>query len=76
MMIFTGWSTASFGETPVGSQPELSALGEHLHLCQGLRGRLFVVHCYAEAVLGFLAGRFMTFWLLIGLMVGALVWVL
>jgi hypothetical protein len=35
------WSTASFGDTADTSPMELSALGDHLDLCRGLRGRLF-----------------------------------
>jgi hypothetical protein len=54
------WSTASFGDPADTSPLELSALGEHLDLCRGARGRLFAVHCRAEAVRGFVASHLLT----------------
>ncbi len=70
------WSTASFGDTVDTSPMELSALGEHLHLCRSLSGRLFVLRCGAEAVQGFVAARFVTTVVVLTLVigVGSLAW--
>jgi hypothetical protein len=76
MMIFTRWSTASFGEDPVSSKMELCALREHVHICNELRGPWFSVYCRAETVRGFLAGRFVTLWLVLGGFFGVLAWAL
>jgi hypothetical protein len=76
MMIFPRWSTASFGEVPVSSKMELSALGDHLHVCNGLRGRMFFVHCCAERMHGFMVSRFVTLWVTVWVLVGALAWAL
>jgi hypothetical protein len=54
------WSTASFGDTADTSPMELSALGDHLDLCRGLRGRLFAARCRAEVVRGFVASHLVT----------------
>jgi hypothetical protein len=54
------WRTASLGDSPDTSPMELSALGEHLDRCRGSRGRLFTLRCFAEALIGFLASRFVT----------------
>jgi hypothetical protein len=70
------WSTASFGDAVDTSPMELSALGEHLHLCRSLSGRLFVLRCAAEAVRGFVASRFVTTLVVLTLVigVGSLAW--
>lgn len=54
------WSTSSFGDTADTTQTELFALGQHVHLCRSLRGRLFDARCAAEALHGFVASRFVT----------------
>ena len=54
------WSTASFGHAADTSPQELSALGDHLHHCQGQRGRLFTLHCLVETTHGAIAARFVT----------------
>jgi len=64
------WSTASFGDPADTSPMELSALGEHLHLCRTLSGRLFVLRCGAEAVQGFVASRFVTTLVVLSLLIG------
>jgi hypothetical protein len=64
------WSTASFGDAVDTSPMELSALGEHLHLCRSLSGRLFVLRCGAEAVQGFVAARFVTTVVVLTLVIG------
>jgi hypothetical protein len=54
------WSTACFGDAPDTSPTDLSALGEHLDHCRGVRGRLFATRCRAEAVHGFVATHLVT----------------
>ena len=65
------WSTASFGSTADTSPVELFALGEHLDLCKGCRGRLFALQCLAEAVTGFVAARVVTTLTMLALVIGA-----
>ena len=64
------WSTASFGDTADTSPMELSALGEHLDLCKGSRGRLFALQCAAETLNGFVAARFVTTLVMVALLIG------
>mgnify|MGYP001603623809 FL=1 len=64
------WSTASFGDTADTSPMELSALGNHLDLCQGARGRLFTLHCVAEIMNRFVAPRFVTTLVVVALVIG------
>lgn len=64
------WSTASFGDNADTLPMELSALGEHLDLCKGSRGRLFGLHCVAQTMHGFLAARFVTTLVLAALLIG------
>lgn len=56
----TAWTTASFGHDADTLPIELSALGAHLGQCQGQRGRLFSLHCLAEATHAQLASHFVT----------------
>jgi hypothetical protein len=65
------WSTASFGSTADTSPMELFALGEHLDLCKGCRGRLFALQCMGEAVNGFVAARVVTTLTMLALVIGA-----
>jgi hypothetical protein len=69
------WSTASFGEAPDSSPMELSDLQEHVHVCQGLRGRWFVTRCHVDAVHGFMVARFVTTVAVIFALASVLVWV-
>jgi hypothetical protein len=64
------WSTASFGQTADTSPMELSALGAHLNLCQGARGRWFTLRCVAETLNAFLAARFVTTVVVMALLMG------
>ena len=64
------WSTSSFGVTADTSPMELSALGHHLDLCQGARGRLFAVHCAADLMHRALAPRFVTTLVVAALVIG------
>lgn len=70
-IVTPSWSTASFGDTPDTSPMEMSALGEHLDLCQGARGRLFALQCMAGTMNGFVAGRFVTTLVVVALIIGA-----
>lgn len=70
-VIFTPfWSTASFGDTADTSPMELSALGDHLDLCRGARGPLFVLSCVAQTLHGFVAARFVTTLVVVVLLMG------
>lgn len=64
------WSTASFGDAADTSPTELSALGEHLDLCRGARGRLFALQCAVQAMHGFVAARFVTTLVVVTLLIG------
>jgi hypothetical protein len=64
------WSTASFGDGADSSPMELSALGEHMQKCQGLRGRLFTLRSGAEAMHGAVATRFVTTLAVVALLIG------
>lgn len=66
------WRTASFGDSPDTSPLELAALGEHLDCCRGSRGRLFTLHCLAEALNGFLASRFVTTLVVVAILAGVI----
>jgi hypothetical protein len=76
MMTPPRWSTASLGDAPDSSPMELSALKDHVHVCHGLSGRLFAMSCRAEAVHGFVAGRFLTTLVAALAAFAALVWAL
>ena len=67
----TNWSTASFGSSADTSSMELFALGEHLNLCKGCRGRLFALQCVADTVNSFVAARFVTTLSVLALFTGA-----
>lgn len=64
------WSTASFGGNADTSPIELLSLGDHLGLCRNPHGRLFALHCMADAMRGFMAARFMTTLLGVALLIG------
>ncbi len=66
------WSTSSFGDAAHTSPMELSALGEHLDLCKGLRGRLFAMQCMAETLNGFVAARFVTTLVVAAVLIGVI----
>lgn len=70
IIITPRWSTASFGDNADTSPMELSALGEHLNLCKGLRGRLFALHYVAQTMHGFVATRFVTTLVVAALLIG------
>lgn len=66
------WSTACFGETADASLRELSALGEHLHLCRALNGRMFALRCRIEVVHRFVVARFVTTLVMLALAVAVI----
>ena len=70
------WSTASYGAGVDTPARELNALGEHLHLCCSIRGRMFELRCKAEEVHDFLAARFVSTLVACTLLVGTGVLVL
>lgn len=70
------WSTASKGKAADTSPGDLSALGEHLGTCQAQHGRLFSLHCVADAMHGFVAARFVTTLVVLALLVGLMTLIL
>lgn len=64
------WSTSSFADSTDTSPGALSALGEHLHDCQRVNGRLFRLRCGADALHTFVTGRFVTTLLVLALVAG------
>ncbi len=68
------WSTASFGHDAETSPMELSALGSHFKLCKDASGRWFAARCVADALHAFVAGRMVTTWLVVTLLLAAGLW--
>ena len=64
------WSTSSFGDAADTSPMDLLALGNHLNLCKGARGRLFTLHCIAEITNRIVAPRFVTTLFVVAVIVG------
>ena len=64
------WATASFADTTDTTPMELSALGAHVDRCNGSRGRLFRLQCAADAMIGFIAPRFVTTIIIVALVFG------
>jgi hypothetical protein len=54
------WTTSSFSAEADSLPMELSALGEHLALCQSVTGRMFALRCWADAAHRFVATRLVT----------------
>jgi hypothetical protein len=67
------WSTSSFGHAADPLPTELDALGEHLHQCRRLSGRLFTLQCGGEAVHRFMAARLVTTVVVLALLIGGAV---
>lgn len=64
------WTTTAYSGTPQPSFLELSALGEHLHLCRKCSdGRLAALHGLARTIQGFVATRFVTTLVVLGLVI-------
>jgi hypothetical protein len=66
------WSTACASQTGEATALELLALGEHLALCRGQRGRWFAVRLRAGEVHGFMVSRTVSTLLLLTLGLGLL----
>jgi hypothetical protein len=69
-MSHSSWRTSASALAAVPSPHDLSALGEHLHLCRAPGGRLFAVRCGAEALHRFVAARFVTSLVVAVLLIG------
>ncbi len=64
------WATASFADSTDSMPIELSALGAHVDRCNGSRGRMFRLQCAADAMIGFVAPRFVTTAVIVALVFG------
>jgi hypothetical protein len=64
------WATASFPDTAETTPMELSALGAHVDRCNGSRGRMFRLQCAVDAMIGFVAPRFVTTAVIVALVFG------
>jgi hypothetical protein len=64
------WATSTLDGAADASASELSTLGAHVDRCNGLRGRLFPLHCAADALAGFLAPRIVTTLVVLGIVIG------
>lgn len=51
------WSTSCHGEAADTTSAELSALGEHLALCNGDGARRVAMHCGVRQLQGLVQGR-------------------
>ena len=65
------WSTSSYPQDADTTPMELSALGAHIDLCKGCRGRWFSLRCAAEALHDVVATRFVTTLVVVALALGA-----
>lgn len=68
------WETSSFGHPAEFSSQERDALSEHLSLCAALRSPLQILQSAATTAQGFLAGRVITFALVVLVLVGGVWW--
>jgi hypothetical protein len=64
------WATAAIDGAADTSPMELFALGAHIDRCNGSRGRMFGLRCAVDAIHGFIAPRFVTTLIVIGLVFG------
>lgn len=64
------WNTESFVDTVHASPLDQSLLGRHFDVCQQLTGRWFVVRRSAEVMHSFVASRFVTTLVVIGVCAG------
>ena len=63
------WATAS-SDAADTTPMELSALGAHVDRCNGSRGRMFRLQCAADAMIAFVAPRFVTTAVIVALAFG------
>jgi len=66
------WATAAFSGAADTTPMELSALGVHIDRCNGSRGAMFGLRCVVDAVHAFVAPRFVTTLVAVGLVFGVL----
>ena len=64
------WATASIADNADTTPMELSALGAHVDRCNGSRGRMFRLQCAADAMIAFVAPRFVTTAVIVALAFG------
>lgn len=64
------WTTASVADATDTAPMELRALGAHVARCNGCRGRWFALRCAADAMHDFVAPRFVTTLVIVGVAVG------
>lgn len=64
------WSTPSFSGLEGGAAGDLSLLGAHFAHCNGCKSRWFAIRCAVDALDSFVAPRFITTVLVIGVVVG------
>jgi hypothetical protein len=64
------WATASVADTADTTPMELSALGAHVDRCNGSRGPWFRLQCAADAMVAFIAPRFVTTIVIVALVFG------
>jgi hypothetical protein len=69
------WTTASIADAADTKPMELRALGAHVERCNGSRGRWFALRCAVDAVHEFVASRFVTTLIIVGLAVGVIAYV-
>ena len=63
------WATAS-SDAADTTPMELSALGAHVDRCNGMRGPMFRLQCAADALIAFVAPRFVTTAVIVALVFG------
>ena len=64
------WETASIADNADTTPMELSALGAHVDRCNGSRCRMFRLQCAADAMIAFVAPRFVTTAVIVALVFG------
>ena len=64
------WTTATLADATDSAPMELRELGAHVSRCNGCRGRWFALRCAADAVHDFVAPRFVTTLLVVGVVIG------
>lgn len=65
------WSTSSYGRTTDTTPVELTALGEHLALCNGDGAHRVAMRCGAHSLRGFVMARLVTAGAVVATMIGA-----
>lgn len=65
------WSTSSYGQATDTTPMELSALGEHLALCNGDGARRVAVRCGAQRLRGFVMSRLVSALAVVAVLIGA-----